>query len=417
MFVAMLKTTAVVRAGAGRGRVRSPGRINYLLAAVREFYKHAVADGAVDAAVLAALYEVGDDRHLPAELRPEGSGLRYRARPRHVQRTRRSRRPVPVPVRQPEAEALLRAATCWRDRFLLVLLWFSGLRVGEALGLRRSDLHLVPSAAALGCPVPGPHVHAVGRDNPNRARAKSGDRTVPVRAEVLSCYDRYLTERAPVPAAESCDFVFVTLRHQPVGRPMSTDTVRKWLAALSVRAWLDRAVTPHMFRHSTATELLARGASIDVVKELLGHADPIDGGLPASRRRRPAGGGGPTRAPRHARDPMKPLRRVATAVTKPQAVEPLSGVLDYPLLISWGYDPVTVIFAPDANASIPPLTNRRENHRDAGDGVMDRGGHPGDRRYLRDHPETGDLGCRADRGRSTGRPRRGQHLHLTPSIY
>ena len=44
---------------------------------------------------------------------------------------------------------------------------------------------------------------------------------------------------------------------------------------------------------------------------------------------------------------MRPLRRVATAVTKPQAVEPLSRVIDYPLLISWGYDPVTGIFAPD----------------------------------------------------------------------
>lgn len=130
----------------------------------------------------------------------------------------------------------------------------------------------MPTSAALGCPVPGPHVHVVGRDNPNRARAKTGDRTVPVRAEVLSCYDRYLTERAAVPAAEVCDFVLVTLRHQPVGRPMSTDTVRKWLTALSVRAGLDRPVTPHMFRHATATELLARGASIDVVKELLGHA-------------------------------------------------------------------------------------------------------------------------------------------------
>jgi len=149
----MLKTTAVVRPGAGRGRVRSPGRINHVLAAVREFYKHAVADGAVDAAVLAALYEVGDDRHLPAELRPEGSGLRYRARPRHVQRTRRSRRPVPV--RQPEAEALLRAATCWRDRFLLVLLWFSGLRVGEVLGLRRSDLASGAELGGVGVPGAG----------------------------------------------------------------------------------------------------------------------------------------------------------------------------------------------------------------------------------------------------------------------
>ena len=42
--------------------------------------------------------------------------------------------------------------------------------------------------------------------------------------------------------------------------------------ALSRRAELDRVLTPHMFRHATATELLARGASIDVVKELLGHA-------------------------------------------------------------------------------------------------------------------------------------------------
>ena len=180
--------------------------------------------------------------------------------------------PLPVPVRREEVEALVRVARSWRDRFLLVLLWFCGLRVGEALGLRRSDLHLVPAAAALGCAVPGPHVHVVGRDNPNRARAKSGDRAVPVRAEVLSCYDRYLAERDACPAAEGCDFVLVTLRHQPAGQAMSTNTVRKWLAALSARAGLDRAVTPHMFRHATATELLARGASIDVVKELLGHA-------------------------------------------------------------------------------------------------------------------------------------------------
>ena len=145
MFVVMLKTTPVARAGSGQGRVRGPGRINHVLAAVRELYKHAVADRALDASVLTLLFEVGDDRYLPAELRLEGSGLRYLARPRHVQRPRRAGRPVPV--RREEAEALVRAARSWRDRFLLVLLWFCGLRVGEALGLRRSDLHLVPTAA------------------------------------------------------------------------------------------------------------------------------------------------------------------------------------------------------------------------------------------------------------------------------
>src|SRR5680860_1366698 len=112
MFVAMLRTTPVTRAGSGQGRVRGPGRINHLLAAVREFYKHAVADGGLDATVLVSLFEVGDDRYLPAELRPEGSGLRYRALPRHVQRSRRAGRPVPVRIE--EAEALLGGCRCGR---------------------------------------------------------------------------------------------------------------------------------------------------------------------------------------------------------------------------------------------------------------------------------------------------------------
>jgi integrase/recombinase XerD len=101
---------------------------------------------------------------------------------------------------------------------------------------------------------------------------KSGERAVPVTPDVLACYDRYLTERAVCRAAEACDFVLVNCAHAPFGRPMTTDAVRKWLVQCSRRAGLSRAVTPHMFRHATGTELLARGVSIDVVKELLGHS-------------------------------------------------------------------------------------------------------------------------------------------------
>lgn len=270
-FVGMLKITPVVRAGSGQGKVRSAGRINHVLAAVRELCKHAVASGDLDASVLAALFEVGDDRYLPAELRSEGSGLRYRARPRHLQRTPRAT--PPVAVRPEEVEALLRACRCWRDRLLIVLLWFCGLRIGETLGLRRADLHFTASAQQLGCGVPGPHLHVVDRDtNPNGAHAKSGGHHVPVRAEILGCYDHYLAERRGCVVAGDCDFVFVNLFHAPLGQPMSDHTVRQWLAVTSARAGLERTIRPHMFRHATAGRLLARGVGLDVVKELLGHS-------------------------------------------------------------------------------------------------------------------------------------------------
>ena len=271
LFVAVLRTTMVARRGSGQDRPRSPARINHVLTVVREFYKHAVAARYVASTVLSFLFEVGDDRHLPAELKADGAGLRYRAAPRH-----RLRQPKPAPpraLRQAEVEALINSATRWRDRFLLVLLWCGGLRIGEALGLRRCDMHLLSTSRALGCEIAGPHVHVIKRDNPNGAAAKSlTARHVPVRTEVVGCYDHYLVEREVCPAAEACDFVFVNLAHEPLGHPMSYHSVRQWLADLSARAGLDRAATPHMFRHATATELLARGATLDVVKELLGHA-------------------------------------------------------------------------------------------------------------------------------------------------
>ncbi len=269
-FVLVLRTTAITRRGRGYGRVRSAGRINHVLAVVREFYKHAAAHGDVDASVMAALYEVGDDRFLPAELRAEDGVLRYRVRPRH--KLRATRRAVPRVAEQEEWEALLGAAASWRDRFLLVLLWFSGLRIGEALGLRRSDLHLMASAKQLGCSVTGAHLHVVPRDNANGAAAKSRcERVVPLAHYVVSYYDLYLDERECCPAAAGCDFVFVNLFHEPLGAPMRAGRVNQLFASLSLRAKLEREVTPHMLRHAAASAMMAAGG-LDVTQALLGHA-------------------------------------------------------------------------------------------------------------------------------------------------
>jgi len=269
-FVVFLRTTPTARPGAGQGRPPGPTRINHVLAVVREFYKHAVAARAVDGDVLAALYEVADDRHLPAELRDETGRLRYRARPRH--RLRESRSARPDAAFHEEWEALLVAATSWRDRFLLVLLKFTGLRIGEALGLRRSDLHLMASSTSMGCALPGPHVHVVRRDDPNGSWAKSrNSRAVPVGPWVLAYYDRYLHERLGCAAADGCDFVFVNLFHAPLAAPMTDSAVRQLFARLGDRAGLARPVRPHMLRHATGTDLAEADVPIDVIQELLGH--------------------------------------------------------------------------------------------------------------------------------------------------
>lgn len=269
-FVLHLRTRPTTRPGAGQGRPPGAARVNHVLAVVREFYKHAAATGTVKGDALAALYEVADDRNLPAELRPEGGGLRYRARPRH--RVRTDRRANPDALSPAEWEALLEAAPSWRDRFMLVILWFCGLRIGEMLGLRRSDVHFAESSTQLGCQVAGPHVHVIRRDNPNRASAKSRDsRVVPVGPWVLAYYDRYLTERLGCPPADHCDFVFVNLFHPPLGAPMTDSAVRQSLRALGRRAALGRPIHPHMARHAAGTEMSEAGVAIDVIQAVLGH--------------------------------------------------------------------------------------------------------------------------------------------------
>src|SRR5436309_2574224 len=96
-----------------------------------------------------------------------------------------------------------------------------GLRIGEALGLRRSDLHLIESATALGCQTTRAHLDVVPRENANGARAKGRrERVVPLAHHVVSYYDLYLDERERCRAAADCDFVLVNLFAAPLGAPM-----------------------------------------------------------------------------------------------------------------------------------------------------------------------------------------------------
>lgn len=101
----------VVMPGPGAEPVRGARRVNTVLAAVRAFLKYHLSAGVLSATVLAQLYEVADDRDLPAEVRGEGAGLRYYAKARH--RVREPERPV-QPASDAEVLGLLRACRCAR---------------------------------------------------------------------------------------------------------------------------------------------------------------------------------------------------------------------------------------------------------------------------------------------------------------
>jgi len=97
-------------------------------------------------------------------------------------------------------------------------------------GLRRSDVHLLPDSAALGCAVPRAHLHVVRRENPNGAWAKSRrQRPVPLDFLVVQAFDAYEFERMGVPQAAAGDFVVVNLFGEPAGRRCRRTPSTLWL--------------------------------------------------------------------------------------------------------------------------------------------------------------------------------------------
>jgi integrase/recombinase XerD len=272
-FITWLKYTPsdpnAPMAGPGSRPVRGPGRINRILTVVRGFLRHGVVLGEVPTHVLAVLYDIADDRHLPVDVRGEESALRYVARPRH-----RLSEPEAMVDRASDAEVLglLRACRSPRDRFIVIAMARAGLRRGELAGLRREDVHFLADATGLGCSVRNAHLHVRRRDNPNGAWAKSRrTRAIPADDLLVLAYDTYWFQRDQCRSARQCDFVLVNLFHEPLGEPMRPGAINELLTGLSRRAGLAREVHPHMLRHAFASNVLEAGGALDEVQALLGH--------------------------------------------------------------------------------------------------------------------------------------------------
>ncbi len=147
-----------------------------------------------------------------------------------------------------------------RDWALLELLYATGARISEAVGLDLDDL----PAMVVGPAEDGAHPQV-------RLRGKGDkERIVPVGSYALTALQAWVVRGRPVlsAAGRGTPAVFVNAR----GGRLSRQSAWQVLGAAAERAHLTSAVSPHTLRHSFATHLLEGGADVRVVQELLGHA-------------------------------------------------------------------------------------------------------------------------------------------------
>ncbi|MFI2259212.1 tyrosine-type recombinase/integrase [Streptomyces tubercidicus] len=266
----------VVQPGPGGVPVRGERRINRVLVAVRGLLSYAVSAGEAPRGVLGQIYELADTRDLPAEAQGEDGGLFYRLRPVH-----RLKEPVAEVDRAADAELVAMFGACRnaRDRLIVLLLSRVGLRRGQAAGLRRGDVHLLPDSRVLGCEYPGAHVHVRRRENVNGAWSKSRHAWVaPLDFLTVSAFDLYYEERHRLLGDGGSDFLLVNLFRAPVGVPMSPEAIGELCERLGARAGLDRRVGPHMARRAFGSNVADAGGSPDEVQALLGQRSPDSSG-------------------------------------------------------------------------------------------------------------------------------------------
>jgi len=169
------------------------------------------------------------------------------------------RRTLPGYLRLEEIERLLeqpdeKTPLGLRDRAMLEVLYSTGLRVSELIGLRVSDVD-----TKVGC------VRCIGKGDK--------ERIVPIGRQALVMVEKYLRKARPPLCGKSKSASSPALFVNRRGTALSRVGVWKILSAYGRRAGLRVAIRPHMLRHSFATHLLERGADLRSVQLMLGHAD------------------------------------------------------------------------------------------------------------------------------------------------
>lgn len=262
----VLPSPRLVLLGKQVTRVLAPATRNQIQLAIKSFYRffNGTDDFTIDTAEVAKAYD-GHRIYKPflehiSQRRTTRRKDRYLSGDTgRIQQKVLKKRLTPTEVLR-----LIEGCNLARDAFLIVLLYNTGLRIGEALGLHHIDIDLLEKV-----------IWVIPReDNSNGARAKSGrTRGVPVHDYVLNMYVDYLTSDEYLPAFESgSEYVFANVRAGAIGHAMSLSYAQKLKDLLKQRTHID--FSWHMFRHSHASEAIAAGYSLIEVADRLGHASP-----------------------------------------------------------------------------------------------------------------------------------------------
>lgn len=183
---------------------------------------------------------------------------RIRSNPARAIHTPRQLKKVPRVLTEEEASALVEAPGLLphpyslaglRDRALLELLYATGLRASEVVGLNLEGLRLDDGI-----------VRVIGKGDKERIVPFGGPASIALRA--------YIAERSKKFQAGPSDPVFLNLRGGRLTSRSLQRIVKRYLPMIPY----DKDASPHTFRHSFATHLLNRGADLRTIQELLGHA-------------------------------------------------------------------------------------------------------------------------------------------------
>jgi integrase/recombinase XerD len=138
-----------------------------------------------------------------------------------------------------------------RDKALLELMYATGLRVSEAAELKLEDVHFDEG-----------YLRCLGKGNKVRV--------IPFGEKAKTCLQSYLSGARPSFAKDKpVRHVFLTYRGKNFSRKGIWKLVKSYAGMVGIR----KRVSPHTIRHSFASHLLANGAPLRVIQEMLGHAD------------------------------------------------------------------------------------------------------------------------------------------------